>query len=315
MEITAKTLQGRFLLRPSRALGDVVAGILGRASREKKVPIYAAAVMSNHYHLLARFDDAEHMAEFMCFVNGNLAKEVKRLTGWEHKIWRRRYGAIPVSDEEGAQVGRMRYILAHGVKEGLVKRVTDWPGVHCAEYLMSGEALAGHWYDRTAEYRARHAGKRFGKHDFAEREELIFAKLPCWKEMSDEDYRAAITEMVADVEAEARVAMALSGRRVMGAKRVLRQKPFAKPKKAGQEAKKRPAPLVHAATAEVRKAWIAGYRLFEAAYRAAAERLKKGERDVRFPDGCFPPGLPFVPFPKDDGRGGQGARASPVGGG
>jgi hypothetical protein len=39
--------------------------------------------------------------------------------------------AIVVSDEEAAQVGRLRYILAHGVKENLVERVLDWPGVHC----------------------------------------------------------------------------------------------------------------------------------------------------------------------------------------
>ena len=31
-----------------------------------------------------------------------------------------------------------------------------------------------------------------------------------------------------------------------------------------------------------------------AAYRDAAERLERGEMDVRFPEGCFPPRLPFV---------------------
>jgi hypothetical protein len=31
-----------------------------------------------------------------------------------------------------------------------------------------------------------------------------------------------------------------------------------------------------------------------AAYRDAAERLKQGDTDVRFPEGCFPPRLPFV---------------------
>ena len=29
-------------------------------------------------------------------------------------------------------------------------------------------------------------------------------------------------------------------------------------------------------------------------YRDAAKRLKRGETDVRFPEGCFPPRLPFV---------------------
>ena len=33
--------------------------------------------------------------------------------------------------------------------------------------------------------------------------------------------------------------------------------------------------------------------LFVAAFRAAAERLGRGCKDVVFPEGCFPPPLPF----------------------
>jgi hypothetical protein len=35
-------------------------------------------------------------------------------------LWGRRYKAILVSQEEAAQAGRFRYVLAHSVKEGLV---------------------------------------------------------------------------------------------------------------------------------------------------------------------------------------------------
>ena len=33
-----------------------------------------------------------------------------------------------------------------------------------------------------------------------------------------------------------------------------------------------------------------------AAYRDAAEKLKEGDREAVFPEGAFPPGLPFVAF-------------------
>ena len=76
----------------------------------------------------------------------------------------------------------------------------------------------------------------------------------------------------------------------LGARAVQRQKPHGKPK----AFKPSPAPIFHAATPEeywtmlyVRKAKVE-------AYRDAAERLKKGETDVRFPLGCFPPPLPYV---------------------
>jgi hypothetical protein len=45
--------------------------------------------------------DAEQLAGFM---TSKLAREVARLTGWTNKLWSRRYQAIVVSQEEGAQV-------------------------------------------------------------------------------------------------------------------------------------------------------------------------------------------------------------------
>ena len=37
-----------------------------------------------------------------------------------------------VTDEEAAQIERLAYILGQSVKENLVERVCQWPGVHCA---------------------------------------------------------------------------------------------------------------------------------------------------------------------------------------
>jgi hypothetical protein len=37
------------------------------------------------------------------------------------------------------------------------------------------------------------------------------------------------------------------------------------------------------------------YAEFVSAFRAAAEALRQGRRDVAFPAGSFPPALPFVP--------------------
>jgi hypothetical protein len=42
-----------------------------------------------------------------------------------------------------------------------------------------------------------------------------------------------------------------------------------------------------------RELWDA-YALFVAAYQTAAEKLRAGIRDVKFPRGSFPPALPYV---------------------
>lgn len=63
-----------------------------------------------------------------------------------------------------------------------------------------------------------------------------------------------------------------------------------------ERTKRTPAPLVHAATREVRLIFREAYALFLDAYRAAAELLRAGHVDVVFPEGSFPPRLPFVPL-------------------
>jgi hypothetical protein len=112
-------------------------------------------------------------------VNSNLAREIGRLANWREKIWSRRYQAILVSQEKEAQLERLQYVLSHGVKEGLVAKPKDWPGVHCARALAEGEPLRGYWFDRTQEYAARRRGEDFDRLRYATVETLHLSPLPC----------------------------------------------------------------------------------------------------------------------------------------
>jgi REP element-mobilizing transposase RayT len=147
VEVTCRTLHGRLLLRPSPELNDITARLLGRAQRLYPVDIVVFQALSNHYHALLFVKSAKRLAEFAGYLNSNLAREVARLTGWTGKIWERRYQAIPVSGEEEAQVGRLKYVLSHGVKENLVARLREWPGLHCIRQLADGErSYPGGWH-------------------------------------------------------------------------------------------------------------------------------------------------------------------------
>src|SRR3954454_8935242 len=112
--------------------------ILGRAQRRYESTISALFVMSSHAHLLLVVDDAKEPAAFMRYVNSKLAREVNRLTGWRGPVFDRRYEMTVVPDEDAAQIERLRYVLAQSVKENLVERVSQWPGVHSAGALTEG---------------------------------------------------------------------------------------------------------------------------------------------------------------------------------
>jgi hypothetical protein len=196
VEVTVRTIQSRLLLRPSPALNERVAGVLGRAQRLYGVRCCAVACASNHWHALLQVNDAEQLARFMQYVDGNIAREVGDLVGWSGPFWARRYSAILVSDEGEAQVERLRYILAHGVKENLVERVRDWPGVHAARSILEDKPLKGYWFDRTQEYAARNRGEEYGRLTYATEETFSLTPLPCWGHLSPEQYRERVAALV-----------------------------------------------------------------------------------------------------------------------
>src|SRR5436305_6329912 len=290
VEVTTRTLQSRFLLRPSRATNEVVLGVLGRAQRLYPVEICGFVFASNHYHLLLRVADAEQLANFMGYSNSNLARELGRLVGWREKVWSRRYTAIVISDEEAAQRARLKYVLAHGAKEDLVDRPRDWPGVHAVRALLEDEPLAGLWFDRTAEYAARQRGEEHDRLRYATPETVVLSPLPCWNHLSPETQRDRVAAVVREIEEETAARREAAGITPLGRLAVLQQDPHDRP----NQTKKSPMPLIHAATRRVRKAFRDAYRAFVAAYREAPERLKVGMLPVAFPVGSFPPALPFV---------------------
>ncbi|HEX4954576.1 MAG TPA: transposase [Thermoanaerobaculia bacterium] len=294
MEVTCRTVQGRYLLRPGERLNAIVLGVLGRAQRLFGLRIHGFVFLSNHYHLLVSPTSVQQLAQFMGYLNGNLAKEVGRLARWKDKVWARRYQAIPVSHEEAAQIGRLRYLLAHGCKERLVPSPTDWPGAHCVDTLLEGATAQGTWIDRSAEYEARRRGKKVDTQAFCTLENVVLEPLPCWVDLPEEVRRCRVRELVQEIKLDGQLAAGPGLDADRARRRILLQHPHSRPK---TPPPRRPTPKVHAASATARQAFWQALRAFVRAYREAASRLREGDRLACFPEGCFPPALPFVPAP------------------
>ena len=229
VEVTCRTLQGRFLLTPSNELNEIILGALGRAQELYPVGICAFSFVSNHFHLLLRVESSHQLSLFMGHFNSNLAREAGRLIHWREKFWGRRYQAIPVSEEEAAQVERLRYVLAHGCKEGLVERLRDWPGVSAVRALLDDEPLDGLWFDRTREHVSRSKGIAFERLEFATPYRVHLEPLSCW---AHEDYRRRIAEMVEEIESQAAIKRQLRDLPAKGPDAILAQEPQTAPDEA-----------------------------------------------------------------------------------
>jgi REP element-mobilizing transposase RayT len=289
VEVTARTVGSRFLLRPDATTNDLVKGVLGRAQHLYGVRVFAVAVMSNHLHALLGVEHGHQLAAFMQHALANIAKAVGRRHRWAGPVWSRRYRSIVVADSD-SQVHRLRYVLCQGLKEGLVDRVDRWPGVSSFRALTRGEPLRGTWHDRTLAHDIRQRGEKPDRRATEQSYELRLSPLPALADMSVEEYRAFVCELVRDEERAADASRAEAGKSaVLGVRRILEQDPLAAP----EETARSPAPLVHAASLAVRNAFVATYRAFVDAFKSAAACLRDGYA-VDFPEGAFPPPAPFV---------------------
>ena len=290
--ITQKTIEHRHLLQADSKLNRRFVGALAKAQQRYGGQIHALTVLSTHLHLLATFRDAEQMASFMRLFTYKVSVEAKRIYGWGTRVFPERYTHIELTEEEAVELQRLRYVLANGCKEGLVLSPLDWPGVGSAGALITGEPLRGAWLDRTGLCKAR--GRKSGRHateeDFETEVEVFLDPLPSQAHLSSAQYRRLVTEMVQDIEAETLQMHKLAGTVPVGASRICSQDPHRRQGKVP----KRPRPSCHASSRKKRDDLIKAKARIVAAYRRAAELLKDGQRNVRFPAGTFPPGLPFV---------------------
>ncbi|MBZ0112953.1 MAG: hypothetical protein K8J08_10860 [Thermoanaerobaculia bacterium] len=177
----------------------------------------------------------------------------------------------------------LRGIIARGVR-----KPSEWPGASALKALLKGVPVVGHWFNRTEAYRAKRRGGKVGPWDHAEEESFELAPLPCWAELSAEERQEKAQALVQDIERETRERFAKEGKSPLGARRIMNQHPHSEPR----NTKRSPAPLVHAASPEEWITYKRTWLYYVDCYREAANRLKKGDFTVIFPEGSIPPRLP-----------------------
>ncbi len=144
----------------------------------------------------------------------------------------------------------------------------------------------------TKEYTARQRGDDDDPEKFASEERLVLSPLPCWQHLPAAEVRRRVAEIIARIDEKGARERQRTGRPSLGVKKILRVRPHKRPRRV----KKSPKPRIHAATKRVLQQIREAHAEVVAAFREASERLLGGDREAEFPEGTFPPGLPFIPF-------------------
>ena len=63
VEVSCRTIQSRYLLRPSPALNEIILGVIVRAQRLYPLEVSGFVFPSTHYHLTLWVPDAKRLAD------------------------------------------------------------------------------------------------------------------------------------------------------------------------------------------------------------------------------------------------------------
>jgi hypothetical protein len=221
-----------------------VHGILGRALSLFDVRLHEFIFMSNHKHYILRGADAENTCGFAGYMNRNTALAAKRVTGWDDDVWSHT-SIVPILDDDAA-IGRLRYVLSNGVKEGLVASPLDWPGVTGVHALLDETPILAPWRPVTQAH--------------ASPTDVVYpiqvAALPCWQEYPTE-HRRRLHESLIHGIIEDGVAQR-AGRPVLGVAALRAQDPLEETELDNDD----DAPIAHASRMDV----LHAFRAQRAAY-------------------------------------------------
>ncbi len=271
--VTRRCSERRFFLRPSRTTNDIILYVLACAAARYRVTVHAFCAMSNHLHIVLTDVDG-CLPSFMQYVDSLVARAVNASLGHFEGLWAddTSYSAVePVTPSD--VIDKIAYVIANPVAAGLVERGSEWPGLWTAPEKIG-----------TATLTVRKPEKFFSpKGHLPKVAELELAVPPGFA--SADEFRARLTVAARALEESAHEKLGAEGRRFLGAARVRRQDPFARPTR--RERRFGLKPRIAARDKWKRMERLGMLKAWLREYYAARDRWCAGIRDAVFPAGTW----------------------------
>ncbi len=294
--IMSKAIRGNFLMVPKAHTLEITAGVVGKAQENwPNVELHGYAFLSNHFHLMVSGDSRE-VSLFVAFIKREISRRLGQIYNFKGAFWQSRFTSTGLPTPE-SQVACLRYILSQGVKEHLVAHPLHWPGLHCAQALLTGESVTGSWFKGTEYGMAKRNQQRSSnsqavrKKDFYHTVSIKLTPIPPWRHLGREKQLQLAQEMVQSIVDEAAEERKEQGIRVVGRKAVMGMSIFtrvAPPLPPWWEDRRRQITAWAKLSDPLTEKFLRLYWGFQKAFRAASECFKSGE-EANFPKGAWLP--------------------------
>lgn len=269
--ITRRCTQRQFLLRPDSETNNAFTYCLAEAAERYGIEVMLPVAMSNHHHTVI-FDRFGTVPEFNEHFHKMFAKSQNALRGRWENLWSSEQVCVVRLVDRADVMSKLVYTATNPVKDRLVERVHQWPGVNGLSALLTQRPMRAN--------RPKHFFRANGPMP-----EAVTLNLTVPPELGEpEQILQELREQVAAVESAVARERSRTGARVLGRRGVLRQSWRDSP--TSQEPRRNLRPTIAARSTWSRIEAILRNRDFLIAYREARERWSVGEATV-FPAGTY----------------------------
>jgi hypothetical protein len=288
--ITSRTRDSRLWFANNEQLEERIIGLTAKYTTRHEITLYGFALEGNHIHLVTHITK-NNRGDFLRDLKSTIAKSVPKLTPTYlgGGVWDRRFSNEFIADEATLEE-YFFYVALQPIKDGLVDKISDYPGYNCFHDAVWGIARRFKVFNGTAYYRAKRYGANVRKADFYEEFTLRYERLPGYEHLTQKEYAILMHEKLEERRQDILRARAAEGKTSsVGRDRLKRVVPGSLPKstKTSTATTHRPRvlSLCHQKRAEMR-AWYFGI-FFQ--FKDASSCYRQGNISAEFPAGTYRP--------------------------
>ena len=272
--LTRRCTQRQFLLNPGKLTNRIVLYVLGWATQKHRISLHLFNYLANHEHLQLT-DPYAAISEFSRDLHMYIAKARNASLGRWENLWDNSKPSYVRLEDAQAIRENTQYILTNPVKDGLVRRVQDWPGAVSLPRFLDGGRI-----------RVKRPPVFFKDFDLWPDEVVIELPRPAgFEDMTTQEYRRMVTDDTKQVEHRVQAEYDSKGKHFLGPKTILRQSPYDRPKT--KEPRRRLSPRVKTKDKWRRIESLQRITTFEAEYWVALLEFRSGNFQVEFPFGTY----------------------------
>ena len=278
----------------NRPLDDAILGHLAHCTERYKVKLYAYATEGSHNHSLCLFPDPNR-SHFMRDFNSCTARAVKRHSPDFRggSLFARRYSNEFCPDSVDIE-DRFFYTVLQPVQDGLVEKISEYPGYNCFHDAVYGIKRDFYVVDWTRYNSDKRYNQEIKLNDYRKKVALEYERLPGYEDLSQREYAKLMHEKLEERRVEIVRKRKEQGLGFVGRDALLRMRPGTPAKKPKTSTLNSHRPRILCICPKRRKEYLRWYFDIYFAYREASLLYRSGVIDIEFPPGTYRPYLPVV---------------------